>query len=220
MTRSNVRLNCCGRFSHALTGLLPSLVILLGPTARSHAQGTIAFNNLANNNYSMYARSGGLAYLYGPPSTPWPFGWEVLAKDINFSIEAGPSADLGSLRPIHTWLIGDGSASGIAVGGGRFADPSGGVYAIPGVTPGSEAFFVLKAWEGNFGSYETAGQWTTRVSFWNPTGGGGGPAASLVGMPSLNVGPIEVDPAIPEPTSLALLSVGGAVLLVWRRRRV
>ncbi len=146
MTRPHVHSTCWEGFSHALTGLLPSLVIAFGPVARSHAQGTIAFNNLANDNYSMYAKSGGLVYIYDPPGAPWPSGWGLLNKDLNFSINVGSSAEIPPLRPPdYTWLIRDGSARGIVVGGGRFSDPSGGVYAVPGVPPGSAAFIFIKA---------------------------------------------------------------------------
>ncbi len=187
----NVRLNCCGRFSHALIGLLSFLVIALGPIARSHAQGTIAFNNLANNDSSMYAKSGGLVYFYDPPNAPWPLGWGLLKKDLNFSLYAGPTGDFYGRPPLHAWLISDGSASGIVVGGGRFADPSGGVYTILGVAPGSAAFIRIEAWTGDYDRWELAvvtGESIGSLAFRNPTGGGGSPAASLVGMPSFNIG--------------------------------
>ncbi len=217
---SRVISTCRAWFNHALTGLLPSLVIVLSAISRVHAQGTSAFNNLGNNDSSMYAQGGGLVYLYDPPNAPWPSGWGLLNKDLNFSINVGSSTDIYNRPPDHTWLISDGSASGIAVGGGRFADPSGGVYAIPGVAPGSAAFILLKAWTGDYDRWELAavtGESIGSVAFWNPTGGAGGPAASLVGMPALTLGGREL---IPEPSSLALLSVGAAALLACRRRRV
>ncbi len=223
MTHANVISNSWKRFNHALIGLLPSLVLALGPVARSHAQGTIAFNNLANNNSSMYAKSGGLVYFYDPPNAPWPLGWGLLNKDLNFSLYAGPTGDFYGRQPLHTWLISDGSASGIVVGGGRFADPSGGVYTIPGVAPGSAAFIRIEAWTGDYDRWELAavtGESIGSLAFRNPTGGAGTPAASLVDMPSFNIGVMELIPSIPEPSSLALLSLGAAALLARYKRRV
>ncbi len=144
-------------------------------------------------------------------------------KDLNFSINVGSSTDIYNRPPDHTWLISDGSASGIVVGGGRFADPSGGVYTIPGVAPGSAAFIRIEAWTGDYDRWELAvvtGESIGSLAFRNPTGGGGSPAASLVGMPSFNIGVMELIPSIPEPSSLALLSLGAAALLARYKRRV
>ena len=47
-----------------LVRLLPCLVIAIVPIVPSHAQGTIAFNNLANSDSYPYALSGGLVRFY------------------------------------------------------------------------------------------------------------------------------------------------------------
>ncbi len=124
-----------------LQGLTFSLVVMAGLTVPVHAQGLIAFNNLANDNPSFSADTGGLVYLWNP-------GLELLNQDVNFQLSAGPTPD--SLTPIATWLLSDGSAKGIATGAGHFADPSGATYAIPGVSPGSLAWpcldLVDKCW--------------------------------------------------------------------------
>jgi len=191
------------------------LLITLSLIARCQAQGTIAFNNLANNDPSMDAQSGGLVHIW----TGSDLSFELLNGDINFELYESSTADFSSLRPVHTWLLSDGSASGISVGGGHFADPSGGVYTIPGVAPGSEVYIGIAAWTGNYTSYEgavAAGIQTAGiVHFWNPTGGGGTPAASMVGMPAL-----EVPAFVPEPAPLALFLAGAGALLRWHRRRV
>jgi len=151
-----------------------------------------------------------LVCLCDPRNAPWPSGWGLLNQDLNFSLQANPRADVNSLQPVGTWLISNGSAKGIAGGGGHFANPIGSVYAITGVAPGSAAFIVIKAWTGNYDSIASAvaaGQFVGGVGFWNPTGGGGTAASSLVATPAVNM------PGIPEPSPLALLA-GGAVAVL------
>ena len=53
------------------------------------------------------------------------------------------------------------------------------------------------------------------VAFWNPTGGNGAPAASLVGMPAL-----DLEPTIPEPSSLTLVLVGAVGWQLSRRGKL
>jgi hypothetical protein len=193
-----------------LKGLTLTAIIALSLIARCQAQGTIAFNNLANNDPFIGAKSGGLVFLYGSS------GWGLLNEDVNFELEAGPNGAISSMQPIHTWLISDGSAKGIAVGGGHFADPSGGTYVIQGVPVGYNALIDIYAWEGNFGNYMdavAAGEPNGFVTFYNRTGGAGTPA-SLVNMPAFGLS------VIPEPASLALFLAGAGALLLWHRRRV
>ena len=137
------------------------------------------------------------------------------ARFNNFELIGGTTGP--TLQSLHTWLISDGSARGIAVGGGHFADPGGGTYVIPGASPGGDAILIIRAWVGNYGSWIAAAnapgeEPMGEVIFHNPVGGGGAPAASLVGMPALNLS------SIPEPSPLALLAGAAAAVLAWRRR--
>ena len=59
----------------------------------------------------------------------------LLDQDLNFTLAAGPNA--GALMLLHTWLLSDGTAKGINVAPGRFADPLAAVFVIPGVLPGN-----------------------------------------------------------------------------------
>ena len=216
MNTSNDTSNRSGVFRQTSNRFILTLLTALCLIARCQAQGTIAFNNLANNDPTMAAQSGGLVHMW----TGSDLSFELLNADINFALYESRTADFSSLYPVHTWLLSDGSASGISVGGGHFADPSGGVYTIPGVAPGSEAYIGIAAWTGNYTSYEAAlaaGSMTAcLVQFWNPTGGGGTPAASMLGMPALDVPHFVV----PEPAPLALFLAGAGALLLWHRRRV
>ena len=198
-------------FRPMLQGLTFSLVVMAGLTVPVHAQGLIAFNNLANDNPSFSADTGGLVYLWNGS------GSELLNQDINLQLSAGPTPD--SLTLIATWLLSDGSAKGIATGGGHFADPSGATYAISGVSPGSLAIIRIEAWTGNYNNSEDsyiAGGLASGITFSNPTGGGGASAASLVNMPAIVLANLE----IPEPASVVLLLAGAGALLAWHRKIV
>jgi len=173
---------------------------------RVYGQGLIAFDNLGNTNSAMTAFSSGLVFVIGSG------GYALMSQDINLMLLGGPS--LQSLQPIHTWLLNDNSATGIAVGTGHFADPTRGAYVVPGVQPGSTAVLQLRGWLGNFNSYEAAspfGLAGMTAAFENPTGTAGN-VPDLVGMPALIVG-------VPEPSGFALAGAGLAVLLAWDRRK-
>ncbi len=186
---------------------LTAVVALLW-TPGAHSQGTVVFNNLANSDTSAGATSGGLVFLAPGLYLPPPVSQPVLADaDMNFQLLGGPNAQM--LQPIHTWLLSDNSAKGIVVGLGHFADPSGGVYVIPGVQAGAPAMLEILAWQGDYGSRAAADSagapYGVAGPFWNPTGGGGASASSLVDMPALVV-------YVPEPSSLTLVLVGGVIL--------
>ena len=82
-----------------LVGLLASLAL------RVSGQVWIKFDNLATNS--------GLFLYYT----------NLLCQDVNFQVYAGPA---GSLQLLHTWLLSDGSARGINVAPGRFAESDAG----------------------------------------------------------------------------------------------
>ncbi len=175
--------------------------VAFGVAVGCYAQGTIAFNNMGNN-------AGLVSINYGS-------GWKLLNEDFNFALVAGPNG--AALQLIHEWLLSDNTAKGISVGAGHFADPSGGVYAIPGVPAGASAVVEVVAWAGNYDRPDdasAAGLPTGNVVFRNPTGGNGAPASSLVGMPALDM------MYIPEPSPLTLALVGAVSWQLSRRRKL
>lgn len=85
------------------------LAMVLWAAADAEGQGTLVFNNLGKGNGLVrihYQFADATAYL--------------LNQDLNFALVAGSRAD--SAQIIHVWLLRDGSAKGINVGPGRFAD--------------------------------------------------------------------------------------------------
>lgn len=185
--------------------LLVSSYILSLAGSVGHAQGTIIFNNLGNTDPSPAAMANGLVFLQGG----------LLSQDINFELLAGSSGV--ALQPIHTWLVSDGSAKGIATGAGHFADPSGSIFTIPGVPVSGFAAVRIIAWAGNYPnvmSASLAGAPIGEVGFPYTAEGGGTTPASLDGMPALYVS------VIPEPSSFTLGLVGVALLLLRSRSQV
>lgn len=176
--------------------LLVTALLSLNAAMDLRAQGYVRFDNLTATNW--------LVYLSIEPPT------RLLDRDVSFRLIGGH--DTSSMHPLHTWLLSDGSALGINVAPGRFADPSGGVYAVPGVQPGEFALLVVEAWVGNYTSAQEAGAAGGAVMFPNPTGTAvSAPGLTgIAGMDSLIIG-------IPEPNSLTVLALGAAGLL-WRRR--
>ncbi len=180
------------------TALLTAMLTICAVSAL-HGQGYVTFNNLPP--------ADGLVYL----ASDLPGGL-LLNQDVNFQLLGG--ADPFNLQPIRTWLLSDGTANGINIAPGRFADPSHNLFAIPGTQPGGNAFLAVRAWTGNFDDWEAAvrvGAAGATGNFWNAVGTAGS-ALGLTGMESFVIG-------IPEPSALAMLSLGGSILATFRLRR-
>jgi len=180
-------------------GLLFAAFLGVVAAAPINAQSYIRFNNLSPANGLVYVASdipGGL----------------LLDQDVNFELLAG--ANPFSLTTIHRWLVSDGSATGINVAPGRFADPSNSVFEIPGVQPGGLANLVVLAWVGDVDRWEATGAHGI-AQFANQTGTFD-LAPGLTGMPSFIIG-------IPEPSVLVLVGFGSFLFAAnrsLRRRRV
>jgi hypothetical protein len=133
---------------------------------------------------------------------------------INLQVLGGASS--GSLTPIGTFSM---VFAGLN-GGGLYLDGSGLSYVVSGVGANGTAFLELFAWTGAFANFAAAvASGTSYVAtsgvFQNPTGGTPPNApASLTGMPSMTL----VLP-VPEPAITALLGLGAASLLIFRRRK-
>ena len=153
-------------------------IAVMAAASGLRGQGLIKFNNLATN-------SGVVTYY----ST-------LLSQDVNMQLYGGPS--FSTAKNIHTWLLSDNSANGINVAPGRFADPSGGVYAVPGVEPGELAYVEIVAWAGDFNSYSgatTAGAPIGAIQFIMLTGAAE-TARNLTNMPAWSLSALEIPPVV------------------------
>ncbi len=174
-------------------------------------QGTVSVNNM-NGTGTLGSTAFGL--FWDVDSAPYS------ATPINVTILGGPDAN--SLTPIVT-LAGPNAL--VSAGPGRYVDPSGGIYAIPGVASGQLATLQVLAWIGDAATFGAANPAEdvfypfggvsyvppTLFTFTNPTGDS--TPASLDGMPAMWR---ILD--VPEPGTLGLFALG-ALLLGWRMRR-
>jgi hypothetical protein len=158
-------------------------------------QGLIKMDNLSANS--------GLIYYYT----------NLLDQDVNVQLYGGPRAT--GIKPIHTWLLSDGSARGINVAPGRLADPQDGAYVVPDVDPGDFAYIQLTIWPGMFKSFKdalAADAPTGQTAFINPTGQAG-TEPDLVSMPVWGMA------GNPPPVVYAMLHISvdstGKVTITW-----
>jgi len=189
-----------------------TMVIGLGVTA--YGQGTIVFDNFNNANSgadNTGASTAGLVYTNGGVGHIGK-----VADNVGFSVWAG--ADAGSMSLIATF-------TSLAGGGtwwdyGQFTDPALATKTISAIPSKGSGSFEIQMWydpKGLFNTYSNAvagGAMTGQVIFQNATGGGTTPPTSFTGMPAL------VLSAVPEPATFAIVGLGSAALLVFRRRRI
>ena len=170
----------------------------------THAMGV--FCNGSNSNFDPMASSGGLVWLStgGSPA--------LITQDFNAALYAGTNA--ASLPLLQTLLLSNGSANHIYEGmPGYFAEPVLNAYTIPGAI--NNTFVEVQAWLGNYNSYNAAvaaGSPAAQTPvFVNLVGIPPSTPIDLIGMPALVL-------SVPEPSGLLLLGVGGAILLLCRRK--
>ena len=167
-----------------------SVALALGLVGRVYGQGTIVFNNLGTNDGLVR-----ITYRLSNRNV-------LMNQDLNFELLAGPVGR--PLQFIHRWLLRDGSAKGINVAPGRFADPKGSVFTVPGATPGSGVDIEVRAWAGNYTDYHSAqfaqaGSGDTRFAI--STGSTEKPPASM-NLPMLNIY------GVAEPVISPVLGIG------------
>jgi hypothetical protein len=168
-------------------------------TVGALAQGTIVF---ANANTALVVWGQGL-----------PFSGPVAATE---GVKVGLYYNGALVSP--TPYVGTLSTGATNTGfNGRF---NAGQVTVPGLASGATGTFQVRAWSGNFASYEaavTGGSLYTAISADFQNGSGGPvpgnpdiPAATLTGFTGM---------VIPEPSTIALAALGLGALLAFRRRR-
>ncbi len=165
-----------------------------------YAQGTLVFNNLGPND--------GKVFLFD-----WAGNQTLLNQDLNFSLQwrvigGGPSFE-------RKWLLSDGTAKGINVGPGLFADPSHSVISLSVFAPGETIGVWVSAWAGDYSTFDAAlgaGAAVAGTGFFSKAGSIEAPPGSLTGFPELHVG------VLPEPGIFTLGMIGTAIFLLGRFR--
>jgi hypothetical protein len=158
-------------------------------SAAAYAQGTVQLNN--NLSGQVVAR------VFMPDGTTGVAGYTAQLVHLN-----GDSVT--PLTPTTTFR-----STGAGVG---FISPAVDV-AVPGVAGGSTATLALRAFDG--ATYETSTFRGQSAPVTVTLGGAGSPPstpAALTGLTSFNV------QLVPEPSTIALALLGGAALLLRRRK--
>jgi hypothetical protein len=174
-------------------------LFLINMTGSAFGQGTIVFSNVGMN--------GDVRVFDDAWTSSVP-----LNQDINFQLEIfSPGGEQLFLE--RNWLLSDGTANGINVAHGRFADPSHSVIVIPGVAAGAGMSVSVSAWIGPYNSVaeaEIARGAVGHIGFAMVAGSVDVPFASLQGMPQLNLYPL------PESRTLGLGAIGLTALVGLR----
>jgi hypothetical protein len=117
----------------------------------------------------------------------------------------------------------NGSAASDAIGGGLFLDNSSTTYYDSLQAGGATATLTLDMWTGNYATYALAVAsglptvYAATATFSQPLGNGGSPAGTATDFG--NMPAMVLLPPVPEPTTIALATLGGISLLALRRRK-
>jgi hypothetical protein len=207
-----------------MKNILLTTIAIAGLTVSAYGQGFIYFDGSYNSDTSTSATSDGQVWINGV--------WDS-ATDINCTLYGGSSVSIATnmTYPIVTLLLSVASSTATSTwgsqqpalyditdyGAGGPFDASGQEYAIPNVSAGAVAYFVVAAWLGSYTSYSAAyasGVATLGITGWfqETATSAMGEANNVENMPALNLY------TVPEPSTLALVGLAGLALLVFRRR--
>ena len=189
-----------------------ALVVLASVSTVAFAQGTVNFNTLALGTSAQVYQSDGvtllsgatyMAQLFAGPGTTAESALVAVGNPVGFRT----SANAGYVQTT-------GTAFGSAV------DP---VVTISAAAAGGAVTVQLRAWDATYASYALAkaslkgnvyGQSAllALAATGNPNGSPPSTPVNLDGLKGFNLN------VIPEPTTLALVLLGGAALLIRRRK--
>jgi len=212
---------------------LLTLAALVGAASLSFGQGYV---NFANTSTSRVSTNGTVVGLTSGAIGSWYYAL-LTAPSTQNSVDASLSG----------WTFGAYGTNTAGVGrmtGNTTTDGAGG--SVAGTTPSSTADYVIVGWSANLGTDwqavfsgrptslvpNTGGQigsatWAGASSGWYgisvvsqdlpsaPATGPFNPVWGASGVPNLTLSLYVV----PEPTSFALLGLGGAALMIFRRRK-
>jgi hypothetical protein len=168
-------------------------------------QGTLVFNNLGPYNGEVLVFNNGVGGAAAP-----------LNRDLNFQLTVWAAGGLEPPVLDRIWLLSDGTATGINVAPGRFADPSHGVIEVPGIPAMTAINVQVNAWAGQYSTILEAQLAGAGFAYGSPftmgTGSAEKPPESLVTMPPLYVY------GVPEMRTWIFLGVGMVGLLLGYRR--
>ena len=187
---------------------------LVAMASFADAQGTIQFANNAGTRF----RINGVIPVQGT----------IVAGQFTIGVFVGPTADSLSCDPVLP--LGSNTMTS-----GLISAPNPQAYPIPGYAPGSTVFMQIRGWESRFGADWLVAarsglfaQTEIRAVTLGPASGPGTVIWSSTDLTKFQstdqVGPGQIipdplDPCVPEPSTIALVGLGLASLLLLRRRK-
>jgi uncharacterized repeat protein (TIGR01451 family) len=186
-------------------------VVLFTFTSLVSGQGTFVVDNTANADTATNATSGGLFFIN--PGTGPALLDPTVYPTLNASVFAGSSRDDALTNGFCHTFVGDEALAGLDYG--MFLDFVGYVFAADNVPLNGTTTIVLQVWLGtetNYAAAVAAGEYAAEVTFTNPTGGGGipaAPAASLTGMPAVILTALPAPPSAVTVTPANVTTTAG-----------
>lgn len=174
------------------------------------AQGLI---NWANTSSTLISVNGSLMPPSTSPETTYNFGL--------FIAPIGTAAPSGIDDPNWQFVAAYTINSTAAAGAGRMQNP--GLASVAGYAPGTSANFIVRAWQSTSGGNDWTAAKSGLMALGTSTlgtgliGGDFPPPLFAFGSNSGQIGGFNI--LIPEPSSMALLGLGAAVMLLRRRRK-
>jgi len=166
-------------------------------TAATYGQGQVVFANRVTGVFDAPVTVQGSDPLRGPGS-----GWTAQLNLV------GAGGALQALTPTATFRD---AGTGAAAVADRYWPQV--AVDVPGVTPGGNATFRIRAWQTDKGSFDAATGFNGEsLPFVVAVGGGTLPPANLTTLQAFTV------QIIPEPSVIALGLLGASALLLRRRK--
>ena len=222
--------------------ILATLAVAITVAASSYGQGTLFLNNTGGSRVSTNSAVGSATASGLTAGNQGAFYYALLYSTSQTTVGGSTAAVYGTGTGTYAfnsagWVDGMGgvyATNTTAVGRLQGAVlNSDGSFSVNGLAGGTTAQFVIVGWSGNIGSTLAAAEaWYANPTFAGWIGEsavsgplavgtlGSTPALTLWGAASPNIPGFTLGLVnVPEPGTLALAALGGASLLLFRRKK-
>jgi len=202
---------------------LLSILALAGSVTLGYSQGLVTFSTISGT----YAVSTNNSGTIGKTSTAaGGYYYALLTQTYT-----GAASSTISANPLNGWTFSGAYATNSPVIAGGV---NGGTAAIAGWVPGTTEYVEIVGWSSNLGStwaqisaQAASGDWTASGYYgysavgYIASGGAGTPAgpSNPLFTPTGIPGGFDLVATVPEPTTIALIGIGGLGLAMIRRRK-